>query len=72
MSLKKSMMGGTVSGIIIASIPAFIGFFCRFFTPFLMRSPCATGEKELTEAAYSYVYDKEYQDKHIERILRGY
>jgi hypothetical protein len=31
-------MGGTVSGIIIASIPAFIGFFCRFFTPFLMRS----------------------------------
>jgi hypothetical protein len=37
------MMDGTVSGIIIASIPAFIGFFCRFFTPFLMRSPWGWG-----------------------------
>jgi hypothetical protein len=24
----------------------------------------------LTGAAYSYVYDKEYQDKHVERIKK--
>jgi hypothetical protein len=30
----------------------------------------AAGEKELTGAAYSYVYDKEYQDKHVERIKK--
>jgi hypothetical protein len=28
----------------------------------------AAGEKDLSGAAYSYVYDKKYQDKHNERI----
>jgi hypothetical protein len=32
-------MGGTVSGIIIASGLSSIGFFYLFFTPFLMRPP---------------------------------
>ncbi|MDR1302369.1 MAG: hypothetical protein LBK43_07865, partial [Treponema sp.] len=38
-SLKKSIMGGMVSGIMSASNFTFFGFFYRFFTPFLMRSP---------------------------------
>jgi hypothetical protein len=33
-------MGGMVSGIIRASNPPTVGFFYRFFTPLLMRSPC--------------------------------
>jgi hypothetical protein len=36
MSLKKSIMGGTVSGIIITSSLTSIGFFYPFFTPFLI------------------------------------
>jgi choline-sulfatase len=39
MSLKKSMMGGTVSGIIITSSLTSIDVFYPFFTLFLMRSP---------------------------------
>jgi hypothetical protein len=30
----------------------------------------AAGEKDLSGAAFSYVYDKEYQDKHLERIKK--
>jgi hypothetical protein len=37
------MMGGLVSGIIGASNPTSIGFFYRFFTPFLMRWPWQQG-----------------------------
>jgi hypothetical protein len=36
--LKKPVMGGRFSEIIIASNLASIGFFYPFFTPFLMRS----------------------------------